>query len=163
MGIVAQLYRISSTQLMTFLADPVDLEKALAAGLLKDTLYLDKSWAGLHFLMCDQTFSESLSTADVRSSFFIPDQVIDEDQDFGTGPAFYLNPAQLDQINSQLKMLQMSELRERFDPERFNQRNVYPGRWAAEAWDYLVEYLQQLRRFYQTAYDQECAIIMING
>lgn len=99
---------------------------------------IDKSWDGIIFLLTGQ----SLATAEhnlVRVLF--SGQLIDEEQNLGYGPAHYLTPEQVAELNSEISAITVADLKKKFDPEKMTELEIYPTIWdeGDDAFDYVAD------------------------
>jgi Domain of unknown function (DUF1877) len=140
MSMIGNLLRVTRSELEDYLSD---------SSLLEDKIYddetenenlvdIDKSWEGIIFLLTGQ----SIATAEhnlVRVLF--SGQVIDEEQDLGYGPAHYLTPEQVAQLNSEISAITTADLRQKFNPEKMNELEIYPSIWdeGDGAFEYIAD------------------------
>lgn len=125
-----------------------------------DTTDVDKAWHALHFLL---TGSEG--DADFPQGFLASCGEEVGDIDVGYGPVRSFSSEQVKGISQFLNSLDKSELRCRFDPAKFKQKNIYPDIWAdgknsKEDWEYLEEYLDQLIRFVNETAEKKMAMLV---
>ncbi|MGJ1431135.1 YfbM family protein [Sphingobacterium spiritivorum] len=160
MGMIANLLRVTTSELEAYLKD---------SSLLEDNIYndeedaenlvdIDKSWDGIIFLLTGQ----SLATAKhnlVRILF--SGQIIDEEQDLGYGPAHYLTAEQVAELNGEISAITIADLKQRFNPEKMNELEVYPIIWdeGDDAFDYLADGFLTLQNVFAEATKNEEAII----
>jgi hypothetical protein len=140
MSMIGNLLRVTKSELEEYLKD---------SSLLEDKIYddetenenlvdIDKSWDGIIFLLTGQ----SLATAEhnlVRVLF--SGQLINEEQDLGYGPAHYLTPEQVAELNNEISTIIIADLKEKFNPEKMNKLEVYPAIWdeGDDAFDYVAD------------------------
>lgn len=152
MSMIGNLLRVTETELENYLKD---------SSLLEDKIYedetenenlvdIDKSWDGIIFLLTGQ----SLMTADhnlVRVLF--SGQLIDEEQDLGYGPAHYLTPEQVLELNNEISTLTVSDLKQRYNPDKMTELEVYPTIWneGDDAFDYILEGFLTLQNVFSEA------------
>ncbi|MGJ1386419.1 YfbM family protein [Sphingobacterium spiritivorum] len=160
MSMIANLLPVTTSELEAYLKD---------SSLLEDSIYndeadaenlidIDKSWDGIIFLLTGQ----SLATAKhnlVRILF--SGQIIDEEQDLGYGPAHYLTAEQVAELNGEISTITIADLKQRFNPERMNELEVYPIIWdeGDDAFDYLADGFLTLQNVFADATKNEEAII----
>lgn len=160
MSMIANLLRVTTSELEEYLKD---------SSLLEDSIYndeadaenlidIDKSWDGIIFLLTGQ----SLATAKhnlVRILF--SGQIIDEEQDLGYGPAHYLTAEQVAELNGEISTITIADLKQRFNPERMNELEIYPIIWdeGDDAFDYLADGFLTLQNVFADATKNEEAII----
>lgn len=160
MSMIANLLRVTTSELEAYLKD---------SSLLEDSIYndeadaenlvdIDKSWDGIIFLLTGQ----SLATAKhnlVRILF--SGQIIDEEQDLGYGPAHYLTAEQAAELNGEISAITIADLKQRFNPERMNELEIYPIIWdeGDDAFDYLADGFLTLQNVFADATKNKEAII----
>ncbi|MFG4002710.1 YfbM family protein [Flavobacterium aquidurense] len=159
MGMIANLLRVTPTELETYLNDSTLLEERIYSPHaerdfnLKD---LDKSWDAIIFLLTGQ----NIQNADhPLVQVLFSGQIVDEGQDLGYGPGHYLTPKQVKELNSQILTFTTEELQQRYNPEKMIEIDVYPSVWDAESFEYVDFYFKRLQQFYAEADKNGQAII----
>lgn len=160
MGMIINLLRVTPAELEDYLKNSSLLENEIyeeeaARGNLVD---LDKSWDGIIFLLTGQ----SLATADHHLvSILFSEQLIDEEQDLGYGPAHYLTPAQVAALNNEIVTITVADLKQRFNPEKMKALEVYPAIWdeGPDAFDYVADGFFTLQKVFAIASKNGQAII----
>lgn len=167
MGMVANFLRVTNSELEAYLKD---------SSLLKGRIYgsfdeeeedeekedpaltnIDKSWEGILFLLTGQ----KLKNLDhPMGKVFFGGQYIDEEQEIGYGPAEYLTPEQVKELNEALAKITEEELTERYDPGKMTELHIYPTIWEEEgSLYYLLAFFQEVQKVYATAAKNNEAII----
>lgn len=149
-GMTAHLLRVTPQELFTYLEDSVQLAGRVRSAAKDERRYdIDKSWDGIIYLLTGQNSSSGHPLA----KLFFSEQLIDKDQDLGTGPAHYLLPAQVQELHAALGGIQPGALKERFDAAAMTAAGVYPGNaWQEEGTDdYLAEYFELVQEVLATA------------
>lgn len=164
MGMVSILVRVTNTQLESFLKDSSLLEKYINSDEVEETerlIDLDKSWDGILYLLTGHGLNTIEEAEGPLANVLFSGQIIDEDQDMGYGPAQYLTPEQVKEINGPLSEISPDELRKKYSAEVMNEKEVYPQGWenGKEEEDYLMDYFDELKTFYSTAANNREAII----
>jgi len=165
MGMIGNLLRVTNAELEAYLED---------SSLLEDKLYvdeinedekfadIDKTWEGIIFLLT----GKSLDTAEHHlTRILFSGQIIDEDQDLGLGPAHYLTPEEVVELNNEISKITVEGLKQNFNPEKMNELDIYPSIWneGDDAFDYLVEgFLSVQHIFAEAAKNKEAMITFIN-
>lgn len=169
MGMIGNLLRVTKAELDAYLED---------SSLLEDKIYnddvnedepenekfvdIDKTWDGIIFLLTGQ----SLDTAEHRfTRILFSGQLIDEDQDLGMGPAHYLTPDEVVELNNEISIITAADLKQKFNPEKMNELQIYPSIWdeGDDAFDYLIEgFLSVQYIFAEAAKNNEAIITFIN-
>jgi hypothetical protein len=165
MSMIANLLRVTPAQLEEFQNDPSKLEDRIYQEVeeedsgFKD---IDKSWDGILFLLTGQNFAHA---AGPFVSVFLSGQLIAEAQDLGYGPAHYLLPEQVVEMNELLQNVDAEDLKKNFDPAKMTAAEVYPGIWEEgdEAFDYLMDGFATLKTMYaQAAKNGEAMVTFLN-
>lgn len=158
MGMICTLIRVSVTELEAYQKDSSLLAERINKGTPDPYFYdIDKSWDGIIYLL---TGSNSSDTSQSLSKIIFSGQLIDKEQDLGTGPAHYLNPQQVKDIYDQIKEIIPASLKKNFDARAMKELGVYPNVWDHEdATDYLVEYFETVQEVYALAVDHNEALI----
>lgn len=161
---VGILIRVTNDQLTSFLKDSSLLEKYVDSEEMGDSetlLDLDKSWDGILYLLTSHGINTIEEAHPPLSNVLFSGQIIDEDQDMGYGPAQYLTPEQVKEINGALVNITIDELRKKYNAEEMNEKDVYPQGWdnGADEIDYLVDYFVELKDFYTEAANNGEAIV----
>ncbi|KKL73149.1 hypothetical protein LCGC14_2077820 [marine sediment metagenome] len=119
---------------------------------------IDKAWHGIHYL-----FNQSTKGGIPPLKWVVFGDKEGPDLDGGYGPAHYLTPFQVSEVNDQIKNITLEELKKRYDPEEFWAENIYPPCWDESEWDYLLFHYRQLKNFYQKAADEGEYVLMVIG
>lgn len=153
MGMIANLLRVSETELDSYLAD----SSLLAKRLYNDDdeadparVDIDKSWDSIIFLLTGEGLFNANHSL-VRLLF--SGQLVDENQELGYGPAHYLTPEEVAGLNEQLATIQEADLKQKFDPQKMSELEIYPNIWAEgdNAFDYVAVWFKTLQRIYAEA------------
>ena len=164
MSMIGNLLRVTKTELSAYLQD---------SSLLEDSIYdedsendklvdIDKSWDAIIFLLTGQSFATSQHNL---ARVLFSGQLIDEEQDLGYGPAHYLNPEQVAELNNEISHISMADLKERFDAKKMTELEVYPAIWddEEEAFDYVAEeFLTVQNVFAEATKNGEAIITFLN-
>lgn len=164
MSMIGNLLRVKNSELEEYLKD---------SSLLEDRIYnneaenenlvdLDKSWDGILFLLTGQSFATAEHNL-VRVLF--SGQIIDEEQDLGYGPAHYLTPEQVSELNNEISTITIADLKKKFDPEKMNKQEVYPTIWdeGDDAFDYVSNgFLELQDAFAKATKNGEAIITFLN-
>jgi hypothetical protein len=122
-----------------------------------NSLHIDKAWHGIHFLLTGEADggSEPYCLAVLGGEEF--------GEDIGYGPARFLTPSQVAEVNDVLSNISDAELRQRYDPAKMKAKEIYPDviwmRDGQEAFEYVKEYFQQLVSFYRKAAARGDAVV----
>lgn len=111
---------------------------------------IDKSWDGIAWLLTGSTSSD---TTQPLTRLFFSGRLVDQQQDLGTGPAHYLLPGEVRDLNGQIAAIEPESLKERFDAAAMKEAGVYPANVWAEAGtdDYLAEYFETVQEAFAAA------------
>ena len=157
MGMIANLLRVSKPELEDYLNNSSLLEDKIYDEEFDELIDIDKAWDGLIFLLTGQSFTTAEHNL-VRLLF--SGQLIDEEQDLGYGPAHYLTPEQVYELNSEISSITSSDLKRNFNPEKMNEQEVYPGIWDEEdAFDYINDGFLEVKNVFSEASKNGEAII----
>jgi hypothetical protein len=158
MGMICTFIRVSTAELEVYQKDSSQLSERINKETPDPFFYdIDKSWDGIIYLL---TGSNSSDTSQYLSKIIFSGQLIDKEQDLGTGPAHYLNPQQVKDIYDQIKEIVPVSLKEKFDAASMKELGVYPNVWDHEdAVDYLVEYFETVQEVYALAVEHNEALI----
>ncbi len=160
MSMIGNLLRVSKIELEDYLKDSSLLENRIYEDESENEnlIDLDKSWDGILFLLTGQ----SLATAKQNLvSVLFSRQIIDEKQDLGYGPAHYLTPEQVVELNNEISIITIDDLKQRFNPEKMIELDVYPSIWdeGDDAFDYIADGFFALQNAYSEATKNGEAII----
>ena len=151
---IGNLLRVSSAELQAYLADSSQLEARIYqdSGTDPALVDIDKTWDGIVFLLTGNALSEGAHQHPLARVLF-SGQLVDEDQDLGYGPAHYLQPDEVAELQPQLAALTATELQSRFNPAKMTELGIYPGIWdeGAEAFDYLLQGFTTVQEHYAEA------------
>lgn len=157
---IAYLLRVSPAELEAYRNNSALLEDRVhKENVSNDTaLYdIDKSWDGIIYLL---TGSNSSNTAQPLSRIIFSGQLIDKQQNLGTGPAHYLNPGEVKELHEAIAGIVPASLKARFDAARMKEVGVYPNVWDHDdTADYLIEYFETVQEVFARATEQQQAII----
>lgn len=157
---ISNLFRVTPAELEVYLKDSALLTDKLYEGEAanENLVDIDKSWDGILFLLTGQ----SLATADHHLvSILFSEQLIDEEQDFGYGPAHYLTAGQVAELNNEIATITVADLKQRFNPEKMKALEIYPAIWdeGPDAFDYVADGFFTLQKVFATATKNGEAII----
>src|ERR1700749_638317 len=113
MSMIGNLLLVSQAELEEYITESTKLENRVYnnPGTDPNLVDIDKAWAGILFLLTGKNFDDVDCLNHPLSKVFFTDQLIDENQDMGYGPANYLTPAQVAQINKQISTLTETDFR----------------------------------------------------
>jgi len=155
-----QILRASTEELTTYLLDSSLLADRVLNNPEHDTRRydIDKSWDGIIFLLTGKNSSDA---SEPLSRLMFSNQLIDETQDLGTGPAHYLTPAEVKDLYDQIKHIVPASLKQNFDAAAMKILGVYPNNvWdEPEVDDYLTEYFETVQEVFATAAKKGEAIL----
>ncbi|GAB2815884.1 YfbM family protein [Ferruginibacter profundus] len=167
MSMIGNLLRVTATDLEAYLQDSSLLEHSIYDEETDDEnpnlTDIDKSWDGILFLLTGQNVA---NTEHPLAKVLFSGQIIDEEQDLGYGPAHYLTPGQVAELNEQILKITTADLKQKYDPVKMEALEVYPSIWAEEgdeAFEYLSEYFKNVQEVYaEAAKNGEAIITFIN-
>ena len=158
MSMIGNLLKVSPQELESFLADSSLLENKIYDEENPTVVDIDKAWDGIIFLLTGQ----SLANAEHELvQVLFSGQLVEEDQDLGYGPAHYLTPEQVVNLNETLAGITVDELRKNYNPEKMTEEEVYPTIWdeGDDAFGYLSDNFLQVQELYAEAAKNGDAII----
>jgi Domain of unknown function (DUF1877) len=165
MGMTCTLLRVTKSELEEYLNDSSLLEDRIYDDESEDEdenlIDIDKSWDGIIFLLTGQNF-ENADHPLLQVLF--SGQIIDNEQDLGYGPAHYLTPEQVTDLNNQISKITVEDLRQKYDPEKMTELDVYPNVWedeGEESFEYLSDNFLEVQQLYSDASKNGQAIITI--
>jgi len=160
MGMVLSMVQFSAQKLQEYINNPENFEKdlnALEENETNQSLYLDKSWEAIHYLL---TGTKIGSGAKPLASVIYSEQFFDEEQDLGMGPASYLTAEQVLEVSNILDKLDDSYVKEKYKPIEMTNIGIYPSFWDKDPTllDYVSDNFQKLKDFYREAASKNHAI-----
>ena len=159
MSMIGNLLRITEAELEMCLKNSAVLENRIYNDESENDqlVDIDKSWEGIIFLLTGQNLSNAVHPF---VSVLFSGQLIDEEQDLGYGPAHYLTPEQVVQLNNEISKITTDELRMRFDPDKMSVLEIYPMIWEEdEAFEYISDGFLTLQQVFSNAAKRGEAIV----
>ncbi|WP_251040580.1 YfbM family protein [Chryseobacterium sp. ISL-6] len=148
---IGNLLRVKESELENYLKDSSLLLDRINNHDTEDAnlVDIDKAWDGIIFLLTGQSIINSNNHP--LSKILFSEQIIDEVQDLGYGPAHYLTPSQVSELNTQISVITANSLKPNFDPAKMTE--VYPSVWEEEdgAFEYLVDGFSVVQKTYAEA------------
>ncbi|MEX8505739.1 YfbM family protein [Leptothrix ochracea] len=121
------------------------------------SVYLDKAWHGIHYLLT----GSSTATATLASKVIFGGESFGPDQ--GYGQAQLLTPTEVKAIAALLTTETPERLAARYEPKALERSEIYPSviwvREGKEALDYVLTFYRKLVKFYQQAAERGDAVI----
>ncbi len=126
-------------------------------------LDIHKTWEAIFFMLTGYALAE-WDSAQPPFSFvmFNLDQFVDEEQDFGFGPANYSDPEEVHQITKALSVLTDADFKKRYKSKKMLELEIYPaGFWtdSDEVFYYLKAHFDNLKKFYTEASEKNQIVI----
>lgn len=118
-------------------------------------LDLHKSWHGIHWLVCQDPGQGPLP---LKHTLFGEQEI---GEDLGYGPARLNEPSEVLAIEKALMALSDAELIRRYDPQKMDELEIYPGGFTEDSsWrSDLKRDCNRLRKFYQDAAQEGDAVL----
>ena len=119
---------------------------------------VEKMWQPLHVLL---TGDPEMGGDPPLAWAILGNQEIGEELAYG--PARFLTPEEVKEVAAALSALTPETLRETFDPELFEENDIYPGiadEDPDEVFDELMIYFEGLVEYYRDAAENDCAMLM---
>jgi hypothetical protein len=159
-GMHLQILRANAEELTTYLLDSSLLAERVLNIAVNDTRRydIDKSWDGIIYLLTGKNSSDA---SEPLSRLVFSNQLIDEQQNLGTGPAHYLKPDEVKDLHEQIKNIAPLSLKEKFNAGAMKELGVYPNNvWdEEEVDDYLIEYFETVQEIFALASENGEAVI----
>jgi hypothetical protein len=160
--------RLSAVELRAVLDEP-STASTLLYGDLNDEdaempdpeLDLDKSWHAIHYLLTGTAWDIGDDAA--GAAILGGDEVGEDDEDDGYGPARLLDPESVRAIADALDTLDPETLRARLDPTMMAAAEIYPNVWTDGTVDFdnvIAPHFAELRRFYRSAATEGHAVLI---
>ncbi|MBN1241874.1 MAG: YfbM family protein [Spirochaetales bacterium] len=142
---IARYAPLDPELLRGLIADTEALARFLERAEDDDELALDadKSWHGIHYLLCGSAWEGEGALAKLA---FGGDKVGEED--WGYGPVRVLTPDDVVSIRAALETVDFSSLRGRFEKEVLGNREILPGFDDASDFDYLEYHFDRIRAWF---------------
>jgi Domain of unknown function (DUF1877) len=162
MSMIGNFRALPDKELEALFAEPSRVEQLLYESLLGggsngNELDVDKAWHGLHFLLTGSAWQGTFPLN------FIAAGGREVGDDLGYGPARGLTSRDVLQIDAALEPLTADELRQRFDPQRMTELEIYPFGWSDDPdseRDYLLEFYADLRGFVRRTAEHGHALLV---
>jgi hypothetical protein len=156
MSMIGNLLALPQAELDALHAGHIPVSTYLYETRTDDIVDLDKAWNGIHFMLTGEMWGGTGPLANV-----ILGGVPIGEEDVGYGPARSLTAAQASEVAQALAGISAADFRARFDAAALAEAEVYPQIWEEgdDALDYVADYFEEARHFYQTAAEQGLAVI----
>lgn len=153
MSMIGYYLRLTETELKDVLSNSLILEeKAFKQEGQTNIIDVDKTWEAIFFILTGHGLAEIDEVPAPLSWLLLSDHVIDEDQDFGYGPAYYLKPAEVRQLKEELNKVSTDDFKNRFNGVEMDRAGIYPEIWQEnESLEYVIDNFEQLKVFYDAA------------
>ena len=161
MGMVGYFTAISPETLHDIQLDPSQMESFLFPNNGDDepenTIDVDKSWHGIHFILSEiaKTGSNALE------SVVLGGEPLGED--LGYGPPRVLNPSEVKHIAAALSGISSEQFESAFNPVAMEAAEIYPQIWerdGKEALEYMTNFFPSLVAFYAEAASRGDGVIL---
>jgi hypothetical protein len=120
---------------------------------------VDRAWHGILFLLTGESFD---NYSHPLAKIFFSGQLLDENQNMGYGPAHYLTPDQVAEINLAIAKISIDDLKSRFDAKKMTDMEIYPGPWEEDGIiDYLTYYFAFVQQIFSEAARNDEAMIAL--
>src|SRR4051812_32966457 len=129
MGMIGYLVRVTNEELGSFLNNPALVEAFLYNANSTIVCDLDKSWEAANFVFTGSGLITLDEMVEPLKYLMFSNQVFDEEQDLGYGPAHYVLPEQVKEVNIALCAINDETLGSNYDTEKMNELGIYPGVW----------------------------------
>lgn len=121
---------------------------------------LHEYWHAIHYLMCGKVWSGEFPEA-----FLIDGGSYLGDIDVGYGPARIFDASEVREIAHALDNTQPAMLKQRFDPNRMLDYDIYPPIWDedTQALDTCLEHFASLQHFMRHAAENDLGMVLYLG
>jgi hypothetical protein len=154
MSMIGNLLRVTDAELQTYLTDSTQLENRIYddSGTDPALVDIDKAWDGLVFLLTGEGLSAGGYEHPLARVLF-SGQLINAEQDLGYGPAHFLRPEEVAELQPQLAALTVADLKQRFEPAKMTALDIYPDIWSEGevAFDYVADGFVTVQQHYAEA------------
>ncbi len=118
-------------------------------------LDIDKTWHVIHYLLTGDVYEGEPPQRDV-----ILGGVVIGDIDVGYGPARILDKEEVKNVSDYLTTISNEVLLSKYDEKKLNELEIYPG-WEniVEDQEYIIDYFNQLKKFYELASQKKYYVI----
>jgi Domain of unknown function (DUF1877) len=170
MSMVAYFISVDEGELEELMADDSKLEAYISpedsSNPESDLTYLDKAWHGISFLLSGEEWP---SEADPPKNAICGGKEFGPDLGYGSPRFFSASEAVL--IANGLELVTEEGLKERYDPQKMMDENIYPNTWDRDIegseeyeeeeseFEYLTDFFHPLRTFYLSVRDRKRAVI----
>jgi hypothetical protein len=163
MGMVGNYLRVSKEEFEEYMQESSKLEdRVYSEDNLEDKnlMDVDKAWEGIFFLLTGASLS-NIEDAKEPLSLILNATELDPEQDMGYGPALYNTVEQVKAISAEMNKISEEDLKKKFHPEKMMELQIYPNVWdrGEEELEYLIDYYDILKEFYNTAAKEQQAVV----
>lgn len=156
-GMVWSAVAVDPSQIHRLKSDNTFLDLTFVNAPKDRSVYLDKAWHGIHYLLT----GSSAGTASLASKVIFGGESFGPDQ--GYGQAQLLTPTEVKAIAALLTTETPERLAARYEPKALERAEIYPSviwvREGKEALDYVLTFYKKLVVFYQQAAERGNAVI----
>jgi hypothetical protein len=128
MSLIGHVYLLADARAQALLAEPALVVEAID-GAYNDPgagfVDLDKAWQCLHYLL-----TGSARDGEAPLNFLVRGGTPVGEEDLGFGPARLFRPLQVAAIADALAVVTQPQLLARFDLQKLEKLEIYPGRWS---------------------------------
>ena len=160
MSMIGNLMRVSYSELEEYLKESSLFEKRLDEALENDDpnmIDIDKSWDGINFLLTGSIVGDSDNPLE---KVLFSMQYIDVNQDLGYGPANYVTPSQVKELNEIISKISSEDLSKKYDSKKMAELELYPNAWdELDMQSYLMDNFKSVQDIYAIAAKNDQAII----
>lgn len=150
---------VDSTLIQQLRTDEKLLEKTLYESPKDQTIYLDKAWHGIHFLLTNNAGA----TETIGSKVIFGGESVGPD--YGYGQPQLLTPTEVKQIAQLLEKETPERLAARYIPVQLEKADIYPTIiWVREGNDalkYVLQFYNELVKFYAKAAKEGKAVVFV--
>ncbi len=159
------LLRIPNSEMRNILKSSKLLEDIIKSNVSEDKILINigQSWEAIYYILTGRILAEWDDEPQPLSwIMFNLEQFIDEEQDFGYGPANYSTSEQVKQIAKKLKSVTGADIKKAYKSNEMLELQIYPaGFWddKEETKTSLIENFEKLKQLYAEAADKNEVVI----
>lgn len=163
MSMILYLKPTTDSEIENLIKDPSTIEDYLDTDEGIDSMDLDKSWHGIHFLLTNSEWEGPEPLC-----YLLSGGTTIGDIDVGYGPARAITSQQVCSFETELAKIDKTELRKRFNPTSMTAKEIYPSIWdrSIEEDDtigYLCSYFAELQAFVKTTNENKNGLVIWMG
>ena len=168
MGMTLTFNRLSVEKLRAMESDFALVEALVENEDPETSLFIDKSWDGVHYLLTGRRFDGTTRLAEcILGGEILGGEENAEAFVVGYGPPMYLLPAEVKIIAQALSDINMKEVENRCVPATFAELDIYAfnatnaSSNADDEFEYFMSHLKEVIKFYQVAASNKEVVVKL--